>query len=33
LEAWAQALLMTSEDHREFYRAFTEKRPSSWRGR
>ncbi len=33
LEAWAQALLMTSEDHREFYRAFTEKRPPSWRGR
>lgn len=33
LEAWAQALLMTSEDHREFYRAFTEKRPPQWRGR
>lgn len=33
LEAWAQALLMTSEDHREFYRAFTEKRPPRWRGR
>lgn len=33
LEAWAQALLMTSEDHREFYRAFTEKRPPHWRGR
>jgi enoyl-CoA hydratase/carnithine racemase len=32
LEAWAQALLMTSDDHREFYRAFTEGRPPQWRG-
>lgn len=33
LEAWAQALLMTSDDHREFYRAFTEGRPPKWNGR
>jgi len=33
LEAMAQALLMTSEDHAEFYRAFTEKRGPKWRGR
>ena len=33
LEAWAQALLMTSDDHREFYRAFTEGRPPKWSGR
>jgi enoyl-CoA hydratase/carnithine racemase len=33
LEAMAQALLMTSEDHREFYRAFTEGRDPRWRGR
>jgi enoyl-CoA hydratase/carnithine racemase len=32
-EAFAQALLMTSEDHAEFYRAFTGKRPPQWRGR
>ncbi|HJU51979.1 MAG TPA: enoyl-CoA hydratase family protein [Acidimicrobiia bacterium] len=32
LEAWTQALLMTSDDHREFYRAFTEKQDPSWRG-
>jgi enoyl-CoA hydratase/carnithine racemase len=32
LEAWAQALLMTSDDHREFYRAFLEKQPPQWRG-
>jgi len=32
LEAWAQALLMTSDDHRDFYRAFTEERPPQWRG-
>jgi enoyl-CoA hydratase/carnithine racemase len=32
LEAWAQALLMTSDDHREFYRAFMEGRPPQWRG-
>jgi enoyl-CoA hydratase/carnithine racemase len=33
LEAMAQALLMRSEDHREFYRAFREKRDPRWRGR
>ena len=33
LEAYAQALLMTSEDHKEFYRAFTEGRDPTWRGR
>jgi enoyl-CoA hydratase/carnithine racemase len=33
LEAMAQALLMSSEDHAEFYRAFTEKREPKWRGR
>jgi enoyl-CoA hydratase/carnithine racemase len=33
LEAYAQALLMTSEDHKEFYRAFTEGRDPKWRGR
>ena len=33
LEAFAQALLMTSEDHAEFYRAFTERREPDWRGR
>ncbi|MGH8873612.1 MAG: enoyl-CoA hydratase family protein [Acidimicrobiia bacterium] len=33
MEAFAQALLMTSEDHAEFYRAFTGKRPPEWRGR
>lgn len=33
LEAFAQALLMTGEDHAEFYRAFTEKRPPRWSGR
>jgi enoyl-CoA hydratase/carnithine racemase len=32
LEAFAQALLMTSEDHREFYRAFSEGRDPIWRG-
>jgi enoyl-CoA hydratase/carnithine racemase len=32
-EAFAQALLMTSEDHAEFYRAFTGKRPPDWKGR
>lgn len=32
MEAFAQALLMTSEDHAEFYRAFTGKRPPEWRG-
>ncbi len=33
LEAMTQALLMTSEDHREFYRAFREGRDPRWRGR
>jgi enoyl-CoA hydratase/carnithine racemase len=33
LEAMTQALLMTSEDHREFYRAFTEGRDPKWSGR
>jgi enoyl-CoA hydratase/carnithine racemase len=33
LEAHAQALLMTSEDHAEFYRAFTGKRAPNWMGR
>ncbi len=33
LEAFAQALLMTSEDHREFYRTFTEGRDPRWTGR
>ncbi len=33
LEAMAQALLMSSEDHAEFYRAFTDKREPEWRGR
>ncbi|HWC31521.1 MAG TPA: enoyl-CoA hydratase-related protein, partial [Actinomycetota bacterium] len=33
LEAMAQALLMTSDDHREFYAAFTQRRDPSWRGR
>jgi enoyl-CoA hydratase/carnithine racemase len=32
-EAFAQALLMTSEDHAEFYRAFTGKRAPEWKGR
>jgi enoyl-CoA hydratase/carnithine racemase len=33
LEAFTQALLMTGEDHAEFYRAFTDKRPPEWTGR
>lgn len=33
LEAMTQALLMTSEDHHEFYRAFTEGRDPRWTGR
>jgi enoyl-CoA hydratase/carnithine racemase len=32
LEAYAQALLMTSEDHKEFYKAFSEGRDPTWRG-
>jgi enoyl-CoA hydratase/carnithine racemase len=33
LEAYTQALLMTSEDHAEFYEAFKGKRPPNWSGR
>jgi enoyl-CoA hydratase/carnithine racemase len=33
LEAMAQALFMTSADHHEFYRAFTEGRDPKWTGR
>jgi enoyl-CoA hydratase/carnithine racemase len=33
LEAFAQALLMTTEDHAEFYEAFTAKREPRWKGR
>jgi enoyl-CoA hydratase/carnithine racemase len=33
LEAVTQALLLTSEDHREFYAAFTQGRSPTWRGR
>jgi enoyl-CoA hydratase/carnithine racemase len=33
LEAATQALLMTSEDHAEFYEAFKSKRPPNWKGR
>jgi enoyl-CoA hydratase/carnithine racemase len=33
LEAMTQALLMKSEDHAEFYRAFTEGRDPKWTGR
>ena len=32
LEAVTQALLMKSEDHREFYKAWTEGRAPSWKG-
>jgi enoyl-CoA hydratase/carnithine racemase len=32
-EAFTQALLMTSDDHAEFYAAFTEKRDPDWKGR
>lgn len=33
LEAWTQALLMTAEDHAEFYAAFQAGRDPQWRGR
>lgn len=33
LEAFTQALLMTTEDHAEFYQAFIGKRPPEWSGR
>ena len=32
LEAANQALLMLAEDHREFYAAWTQKRPPHWKG-
>jgi len=33
LEAANQALLLSAEDHREFYAAWTENRPPVWTGR
>ena len=33
LEAFTQALLMTTDDHAEFFAAFTGKRPPSWTGK
>ena len=33
LEAVTQALLMTTQDHAEFYEAFNAKRPPRWKGR
>ncbi len=33
LDASSQALLMLAEDHREFYAAWSEKRPPEWTGR
>lgn len=33
LEAWTQAMLMRSDDHREFYEAFTDERDPDWSGR
>ena len=33
LEAMTQALLMKTEDHAEFHRAFTEGRDPEWKGR
>lgn len=33
LEAFTQALLMTTEDHAEFHQAFTGKRAPDWKGR
>ncbi|HEX2153557.1 MAG TPA: enoyl-CoA hydratase family protein [Acidimicrobiia bacterium] len=33
MEAMTQALLMTTEDHAEFHRAFTEGREPEWKGR
>ncbi len=32
LEAWAQALLMRSDDHHEFHQAFIDRRDPRWRG-
>jgi enoyl-CoA hydratase/carnithine racemase len=33
LEAYTQALMMTSDDHAEFYEAFTNRRDPEWKGR
>ncbi|MQA95162.1 MAG: enoyl-CoA hydratase family protein [Streptosporangiales bacterium] len=33
LDAMTQALLMTTNDHAEFHRAFNERRPPNWTGR
>ena len=33
MEAFTQALLMSSEDHAEFHRSFVAKRPPEWKGR
>ena len=33
LEAMTQALLLRSQDHAEFYQAFTQGRSPAWRGR
>jgi enoyl-CoA hydratase/carnithine racemase len=33
LDASTQALLMLAEDHREFYEAWSQKRPPQWKGR
>jgi enoyl-CoA hydratase/carnithine racemase len=33
LEAWVQAMLMRSDDHAEFYKAFTQGRDPQWSGR
>jgi enoyl-CoA hydratase/carnithine racemase len=33
LDSMTQALLMKTDDHREFHAAFTEKRPPQWSGR
>jgi enoyl-CoA hydratase/carnithine racemase len=33
LEAMTQALLLRSQDHAEFYQAFTQGRSPTWRGR
>lgn len=33
LDAWAQALLMLSHDHREFYAAWSQSRSPAWAGR
>jgi enoyl-CoA hydratase/carnithine racemase len=33
LDAMTQALLMTTEDHAEFHKAFNERRPPRWTGR